>query len=59
MLTSALLGAKSFEFFEIYGVRKDKRGEGEVEPVRTFFGQEGEGMTNFCNFVRTSFMDGP
>jgi len=32
-------------------------GEG-VEPVRTFCGQEERGSI-FCDFVRTSFMDGP
>jgi len=50
----------------------DKGGE-RVKPVRTFFGQreerglsqcghisyKGGGRVNFCNFVQTSFTDGP
>jgi len=43
MRTSALFGAKTFEFFKIYGVSSWTRGEG----------------VNFGDFVRTSFMDGP
>jgi len=35
MRTSALFGAKNFEFFEIYDVSARTR---RVEPVRTFFG---------------------
>jgi len=57
MRTSALFEAKNFGFFEIYGVSARTRGE-EVEPVRTFFGQEGR-VSIFRDFVRTSFMDGP
>jgi len=38
MRTSAHFGTKNIRFFEIYGVSARKR---EVEPVRTFFGQEG------------------
>jgi len=52
MRTFALLCAKNFGFFEIYGV---SNGQGErLEPLRT----TGEGV-NFSRFVRTSFMDGP
>jgi len=37
MRTSALFGAKTFKFFEIYGVTARTRREG-VCPVRTFCG---------------------
>jgi len=40
MRTSALLGAKTFKFFEIYSVSARIRERG-VEPVRTFFGKRG------------------
>jgi len=49
--TSALFDAKSFGFFEIYGVSARTRG---FEPV----GTKGEGAI-FLNSVRTPFMDGP
>jgi len=45
-------------FRNIWCVRTNKDGEkGEVERVRTFFGQEVLSM--FRDFVRTFFMDGP
>jgi len=37
MRTSALFGAKNFEFFEIYNVSARTRWEG-VEPLRLFCG---------------------
>jgi len=37
-MRTALFGANTFGFFEIYGVPARTRGEG-VEPVRTFCGQ--------------------
>jgi len=40
MRTSAIFGAKTFRLFEIYGVSARTRG---VEPVRTLYGQGGEG----------------
>jgi len=43
MRTPAFLGAKNFEFFEIYGVSARARGEG-VEPVPSFYGQGGRGQ---------------
>jgi len=51
--TSALFDAKNSGFFEIYGVFARTRRKG-VEPVLTFFGQEGRGQ-----FIAISFMDGP
>jgi len=50
MRTSALFGAKTFEFFEIYGVSARIRGRGFV--------QCGQGVSIFRDFVRMSFMDG-
>jgi len=55
MRTSALFGAKFFEFFEIYVVSARTRG---VEPVQTFCGERGR-RSIFRDFVRTSFKDGP
>jgi len=43
-------GAKNFRFFEIYGASAQTR---EVEPVRTFYGQEGGG--NFSGFYADLF----
>jgi len=43
MQTFALFGAKNSGFFEVYGMSARTRGRGEVEPVRTFFGQEWRG----------------
>jgi len=43
MQTSARFGAKNNGFFEIYGVSA-RTGGREVEPVRTFCGQEGRGQ---------------
>jgi len=54
MRMSALFGAKTIGFLEIYVVSARKRG---VEPVRTFLRQVGGVI--FRDFVRTSFMDGP
>jgi len=54
---SALCGAKSFGFFEIYNVSTRTRREG-VEPMRTFFEQGGRGNF-FAIFVRMSFLDDP
>jgi len=56
MRTSALLVKKLQIFRNLLYVRTDKRGGGE--PVRTFCGQIGRGLI-FCDFVLTSFMDGP
>jgi len=47
MRTSALFGIKTSKFMVC------PHGQGEVKPLRTFFGQGGK-----VNFVRTSFMDG-
>jgi len=52
MQTSALFGVKNFGFFKIFSVFTDMW-EG-LEPVRTR-----EKGVNFCDFVPTSFMDGP
>jgi len=46
MQTSALFGANDLVFFEIYG----------VSALHT---DKWEGESIFCDFVRTSFMDGP
>jgi len=43
--TSAVFGAKNFEFFDIYSVSRTDKG-GKEESI-------------FRDFVRTSFMDGP
>jgi len=51
--TATLFVAKTLNFFEIYGVP-----HGQVESVRTFFGQGGRGSI-FRDFVRASFMGGP
>jgi len=51
MRKSVLFGAKNSGFFEIYGVPARTRG---VEPVRTFFGQGGEGF-NFSRFCADVF----
>jgi len=48
-----IFDAKSFGFFEMYGVSVWSREKG-VEPEKTFFGQGGR-----VNFVRMSFVDGP
>jgi len=53
MQTSALLGAK-IGFFKIYVVFARTRREG-VEPVRTFFRQEGQGICNTLDRKMTSF----
>jgi len=50
MWTSALFGAKNFEFFKIYGVFARTGGEGGLS-------QYGQGGLIFYDFVRTSFMD--
>jgi len=52
MRTSAIFDAKNYEFFKIYDLSARTR---EIEPVRTFCGQ---GESIFCDFVRTSFMEG-
>jgi len=53
---TALFGAKIIGFFQnLCDVSAQTRG---VEPLRTFFGQEGRGLI-FRDFVQTSFMDGP
>jgi len=65
MRTSALLGAKYFLFFKIYGVSAWTR-RGRVEPVQTFCEQKGRGVepvrafceqegrgSIFCDFVKT------
>jgi len=49
-------GAKTFGFFEIYGVSSRTRGEG-IKPVRTFCGQ-GEGV-NFSRFCADIFYGRP
>jgi len=48
MRTSALFGAKNFEFFEIYGVSERTRGGGRVERVWTFCGQGGQFFAILC-----------
>jgi len=55
MRTSALFGTKNFGFLKFMVCPHGQEGGG-IEPVRTFCGQVG---SIFCNFVRTSFMDGP
>jgi len=55
MWTSALVGAKNFGFFEIYGVSVRTRGEKGLSPVRTFCGH---GEINFTRFRAEVFMDG-
>jgi len=63
MRTSALFGAKNFGFFEIMVCPHGQAGEG-VEPVRTFFGQDGhfsdkkEGV-NFLRFCADVFYARP
>jgi len=52
MRKSGHFGAKTFEFFEIYGVSARTRGEGGC-PVRTF-ADKGEEGSIFRDFVRTS-----
>jgi len=54
MRTFALYSAKNIGFFKIYGASARTRG---VEPVRTLFGQRGEGGSIFRDFVRTAFMN--
>jgi len=46
---------KNFDFLKFMVC---PHGQGGVEPVRTFFGQEGRGSI-FHDSVRTSFMDDP
>jgi len=53
MLTSALFGSKNLGFFEIYSVSVRTRKEGDFEAVWTRRRSQ-----FFCDFVRTSFMDG-
>jgi len=48
MRASALFGAKTFRFFEIYDVFTQTKGRG-IEPVQTFCGQGGE-VVNFSRF---------
>jgi len=57
MRKSALFGAKTLNFSKII-VRPQRTRWRRVEPVRTFCRPEGRGSI-FCEFVRTSFMDGP
>jgi len=52
--TSALFGAKSFEFFKIMVCPHGQDGGRGVKPLRT----RGRGSI-FCDFVWTSFMFGP
>jgi len=63
MRTSALFGAKTFDFSKFMVCPHGQGGEGGrkrgVEPVQTFCGQGGRGGSIFRDFVRTSFMDGP
>jgi len=54
MRTSELFG--DFSIFRNLWCDRTNKEEG-VEPVRTFFGQEGGSI--FRDFVRTSIMDGP
>jgi len=54
MRTSANFDAKNFGFFEIYGASARTRGRGSAS-VDIFWTR---GLI-FCDFVRTSFMDGP
>jgi len=56
MWTSALFGAKNIGFFEVNGVSVQTKG---LQPVRIFFADKGRVRVNFCDFVRTSFMDNP
>jgi len=54
MRTSALFGAKNSRFFEIYGVSaRTRRSRASADILRT------RERGNFCDLVRTSFMDGP
>jgi len=60
MRTFALIGAKNFGFFEIYGmfaIRTDKGGGGLSQCGH--FADKGDKESIFRDFVRTSFMDGP
>jgi len=53
--TSALFSRKSSRFFEIYGVRTDWEGGGELIQCGHFADKEGGSI--FCDFERMSFMD--
>jgi len=52
-----IFGAKTSNFSK-FMVCLHGQGEEEVKPVRIFFGQGG-GVSIFCDFVRTSSIDGP
>jgi len=54
MWTSALFGAKHIEFFEIFVMSAQTGGLSQYGIFRT----RGK-RVNFCDFVRTFFMDGP
>jgi len=53
---SALFGAKSLGFFETYGVSSGSTGE-KLRQCGHFANKKEE--FNFCDLVRTSFVDGP
>jgi len=58
MRTSALFGAKTFGFFEIYDVCARTSGEMGLSQCGHFADKGGRDQF-FAFFLRTSFMDGP